>query len=430
VVLTDGQVLYHPGPVPKGPWVPLENHWVQPEHIKAGKDPSGFFLSTRQPAPAATVQMPRPEPLLWVKDDVMYFDSGKKAELTLPPDQFPFLIRLSRSLLVNKNRIEFTNDRILRLDGGQKFPIESSRHIQQLKKEFRTPSLQEHGPEHYPLRLMRLRDYPYEIASAEADRLKADFPVLDWLLNNIIWQAWSIRNQTGKMPYGNTFKGFFYRPVLAILYRAGFLSEEVNRNRHTREKIYLRFCTAIYRMVFQHKFFTYEQFGFKDAFPEQRLMGSHKILVVEKGEQLEEFGRQLQAELGMSLMVLKGAPSLMATEYFAKDFRKLHQGPVEIYFYGDFDFGGWDIATAVRRQLLFYGIACNRLERLILPECFTAQELKLYSRPIPKPSLSVAGRVERWLRESGGIQGQARGIYANALQPYERVRARLLELMK
>ena len=57
------------------------------------------------------------------------------------------------------------------------------------------------------------------------------------------------------------------------------------------------------------------------------------------------------------------------------------------------------------------------------------EEQNLYSRAIPANTPTAVGRIARWLREGGGVQGQARGIHANWLQPFERVQARLAELL-
>lgn len=46
------------------------------------------------------------------------------------------------------------------------------------------------------------------------------------------------------------------------------------------------------------------------------------------------------------------------------------------------------------------------------------------------PSSKMESRLQRWLRECGGLNGQPRGIHANFLLPYPRIQARLEQLLK
>ena len=185
-------------------------------------------------------------------------------------------------------------------------------------------------------------------------------------------------------------------------------------------------------MVRHYRLFHYHQIGFVDPFPASRILGDRhpqRILLVEKGDLLEEHALQLQKEFGLTALILKGCPSLLATEYFCKALREIYQGPVEVYYYGDFDDAGWDIGPAFVKQLLFYGIQCVRMERLVLPQIFTPEEQMLYSRPLDAQAPHLITRQQRFLQESGGVQGQLRGIHGNWLQPYSRLRTRLEELM-
>jgi len=120
---------------------------------------------------------------------------------------------------------------------------------------------------------------------------------------------------------------------------------------------------------------------------------------------------------------------LLASEYFAEEMKKRGIYQVEVYYYGDFDYAGWDIGPAFIRHLRFNGLACTRLARLLLPECFSAEELPLVSRALDAPTPSIVARMQRWLREGGGIGGQPRGIHANWLFPYDRVLSRLQKLL-
>ena len=200
----------------------------------------------------------------------------------------------------------------------------------------------------------------------------------------------------------------------------------------SKDRLYMLFLRLLHDMVYRHRLFNYREFGFKDPYPEDRLIGNlrpHLVLLVEKGDRVEEFGRRLQAEFGITLHILQGMPSLMSTEFFAQELKSHGLLQVQIFFYGDFDCGGWDMGPAFITQLRFCGIECTRLERLVLPECFTPEELELISRPIHIPNAIMESRLRRWLKQSGGINGQARGIHANFLIPYPRVQSRMEQLL-
>lgn len=334
---------------------------------------------------------------------------------------------------MNLNRIRLTGHRSLQLDGGKEFPIAPSHDTFRMLKTLKIPSFHRLGPDHHNLDHMKIRDFPFEIARAPAASLRSHFPSATRLICNILYQSFDLYQKTGKVPYGKTFTAYFYRPLQATLYRAGFLTRaQMRRPLSNKDRHYTIFLHAIFTMVYRNKLFTYRQFGFKDAYPENRLLGisrPHKILLVEKGDQLEDFGRQLQQQFDITLVILKGFPSLAASEFLTERLNELDISEVEVYFYGDFDYAGWDIAPAFIRHLLFYGIRCSSLERLVLPECFTPEERQLLSRPLLATNQTIARRIQRWLRESGGLEGQARGIYANWLFPYERLSARLESLL-
>ena len=456
VVLADGQVLHHPGPVPPGPWVPLGEHWVQPHLIHHGKDPAGFTLPDL-PMPPAPLAPPRPkiqaDPALpcppervlclqdspggayWLLDDGRKLPAGMSAELAAP--HHPGLLRFSKSCWVHHNRIRLTGKLAIQLDGQVELPLTVSLIAHQLRLALGLPALDRLAPDHHNLDCMKIRDFPFEIARASAAVLRQHFPTALALIANVLYQSFDMYEKSGAVPYGDGFSEYFYRPLQAILYRAGFLTRAQfrapMRALSAKQRYYFLFARTIYNMVYHHKLFTYCQFGFVDPFPEDRILGKrrpHQILLVEKGDVLETFGRQMQEQFELSLLILKGTPSLLATEYFAAALKKAGILEVEVYFYGDYDYAGWDIGLSFIRQLKSYGIRCTLLRRLVLPECFTPEELAVFSRPLDIPNASVAGRVKSWLSQGGGINGEARGIHANWLFPYQRLSSRLESLIQ
>lgn len=454
VVLDDGQVLHHPGPVPPGPWVSVGEHWVQPSLLTKGKDRAGFQL-TDQPLPdAPTLPVPTPiaagpalhwppEEVLWLQaqDDKArwHLQDGSYLRTPLSAEEaathHPGMVRLTRGIWVHHNRIRLTKERSLELDNGQEFPIAPSRHTHHLKQLLNIPALDQLAVDHHGLQLMGLRDYSFEIYRAPEAVLYEHFRTPNSLLFNMMYQSYVYYQESGVVPYGDTLSGYYYRPLQSTLYRGGFITEAqfLAKTVSNKDKLYQLFLRLLHAMVYHHRIFTYESFGLKDPYPQDRLIGIHRphqILLVEKGDKIEDYGQQLQAEFGVTLHILQGMPSLMSTEFFAKELKSRGLHRVEIFFYGDFDVVAWDIGPAFIKQLRFYGIECTRLERLVLPDSFTPEELRLFSRPIDIPNSKMESRLQRWLRECGGLNGQPRGIHANHLLPYPRIQARLEQLLK
>lgn len=402
VELKDGRVYHHPGP---------------PDARSGGEGSRVLWLEERG------------DQAFWLWED------GSETAADLPfleaGQQHPDLIRISKQRWVNFQRIRWGRFKKFCLDTGEEFRTPEGLLGKQLRDHLGILSATEVSADPHGLRALQLRDYPYEILRASAEQLRADFADLNALVGNVIWQV-----ACGRYRYGDTFSGFFYRPLQAILYRAGYLTRtqmrQPLRSEASKLKLYYHFCTLLNRMVRQHRLFSYREFGFKDAFPDNRMIGTiqpQRILLVEKGDKLRRNALRLGRELGMSVVFLKGMPSLLHTEYFTYALREVWDGPVEIFFYGDFDHAGWDIGPAFRDQLRFLGVDCIRLERLVLPSCFGAEEAMLCSRPLVADAANYQSRIERFVRESGGVQGLARGIHANWLQPFGRVKERLEELL-
>ncbi|ODT61972.1 hypothetical protein ABS71_16405 [bacterium SCN 62-11] len=395
VELKDGRVFHHPGPVPPAP-------------------------------PAATTT----DPTLWLESrnemGVWHLEDGSEVDTGIPyaATQHPSLAALTRTLSANYQRIQSSSSDGLVLDGGQSFALPRGTAAQRWLKIAGVPSFSAFGPDSRGLRFLEIRDVPYEIARAEAEKLRADFSGLLPLMANVLWQV-----GCGRYRYGDGFAGFFYRPMQATLYRAGYLTRRQLERMSVKDRIYLRFCNLVTKMVKVYRLFDYDQLGFSDPFPENRILGERqpqRILLLEKGDRIAEWGRLLQQEFGMTLLQTQGNPSLLAVKYLREALKPLSE--VEIYFYGDFDQAGWDMPTTLRNHLRFYGCECTRIERLVLASVFTPEEQELYSRALLPTTTEGKSRVARFVRESGGVQGQARGIHANWLQPYERLVQRWREL--
>lgn len=444
VVRSDGAVFYRPGEMPEGPWVELHGSRVRPEHLRReGErwlDPAGFAYALAGLDPAPEVEVAPSDEVLYLEatdegtrlvSDSAVASSALPLELAVKGHEG--LVGVRRGLYVNRHRIAATRQHdgklIVRLDTGEEFRAGLNYAGQQIGWALGLTNPGKLLPYHLGFWKLELRDYPYEIAAASAAVLKRDFHSPRQLIANVIWQAFT----TPGLGYGSTFGEFFYLPLHALLHRAGYLPRaELRKPSTLTERLKLVFYTTIHLMVWRYRFFSYREFGFADERPGNRLIGQRRpelLLVVEKGDQLERFGRRLQRHLGCSLHITGGAPKLLDTEYLAFDLKAAGVGEVDMLVYGDFDVGGWGVGSGLVKQLKFLGIGCRRRRHVVVPQCFRLEELVLYSQPILVQNTSQAVRLSKWLQQTGGIAGQPRSIHANWLKPYERVLARVEELL-
>jgi len=90
--------------------------------------------------------------------------------------------------------------------------------------------------------------------------------------------------------------------------------------------------------------------------------------------------------------------------------------------------GGWAIAQASADQLADQGLVVESVDYLIRQDSFNPEEKRLFSHPCKMGSAAHKTKVAGWLARGGGIDGQPRGIYANHVQPYGRVRQLFVDL--
>jgi hypothetical protein len=272
----------------------------------------------------------------------------------------------------------------------------------------------------------RLRDYPLELATASGEQLKAWFETPRCLIANLLYQAVRYRQMGIFKEYGTTHRGFWYLPVFATLYRAGFLEED----RDSGEVLCDFYRRIVDELIGDDRLFTYRELGFAD--PKNRSIGATRpqvILLVEK-ESLQGYTERLAAEFGITYMITGGTSKLIDTEYLAEALRALLTGPVVVVSYGDFDPEGWVIADGFVGQLQRYAMDVEGpVARLVLATCFTEEELSLYAIPCSTHNPEAVTMAKRWVERSGGVHGRALGIHANHLQPVERVLARMREVL-
>ena len=391
LVAADGTVGYLPG---------QGECWVNGRYLRDGLDSAGFAHSPAEPLPAY-----QPEP-----QGLIAHGSGENTvpDLTQFCPYGPKRFFHPRSL----RRID-KDDRalILLLENGHRLRVTPAWTGKVL--DFLGLTSLKLLPE--SLTRVFLREFPFEIATATREVLQRHFRTAASLIANLLWQTLEYRRQGSSIQYGETHRGYWYRPLLATLERAGLIP---HRSRKTGAE--LLYNDLLTRMIGEDRLFCYRDLGFSDAFQRDREIGTQRpevILLIEK-EDLAEAGMAAARHFGLSWMVTGGISRLVSTEFFVYALQTVFTGAVRVLVFGDFDPGGRLAGFSFVNHLVRFGLTCPAgPEFLITPQVFSSEELRLFSRPLSASD----GRVDDFVAQTGGIGGEARGIHADWLQPPERV---------
>lgn len=430
VVTEDGSLGYLPlAQPPSGPWVPLGTALVQPALLHANPphwlDPAGFAFP-HQPLPSAPPPAP-PDPLWAVETTpdgfLHHTDHGSQLQDHLPSH----LIQVSKTLHLaprRLRRLQALENHALQVefDQGQqrRLPPQGAETLLQALGLSDARHLE---PYRHCLFRNFLREFPQDLTRAPAAFLQSAFRLPRQLIANVIWQVLESRRQGLDPPFGKDHRGFWYKPIYATLARAGML-----RFRSDKQNYELLMNQILGQMVGEDRLFRYQELGFRDKHAAQREIGAHRpdlLLLIEK-DSLAETGIQAARQHGLSWILTNGNSHLIAVEYLADALHQAHCQTVTVLVFGDFDPGGWVTGHSLVDHLQRYQIACRSGPHyLVRPHLFSPEEIELFSRPLDADD----DRIDQWMLESGGINGQPQGIHADWLQPPERFFQALQDLL-
>lgn len=100
--------------------------------------------------------------------------------------------------------------------------------------------------------------------------------------------------------------------------------------------------------------------------------------------------------------------------------------PVQLIGLVDFDYSGRIIAEAFRNHLQQVVLEVEKLELVIHPRHYTAEELAMFRYPLSRRRRT---KLRQWLNEGGGIDGEAYGLEVESM-PLERLEGLVDELIK
>lgn len=459
VVARDGHVSFRTD-WPEGNWARVGQARVNSDHlVQLGKalwsDPAGFVYAgelencTPQPledpltsigVPLSTVLGIRtagPDDCVWITD-LREIPQATPAKVAAAAHSE--LLLLKRGIYFNRSRLRRLNadekEVQVVMDNGSLMGSQPRSKSLQLATRLGLPSLVRLDPPVPGLDGSFLRDWPFEIATASAELLRRHFPTARKLIVHTLYQAFRYLAQGIKRRNGRTHRGFWYRPIHSVLYRAGYLSNRRARwidihqpSRSSDEAICHLFYRILEEMIGDQKLFTFAQLGFKEVKSGERRLGKKRpeVLLVTEKESISDYGLAIHRRLGISYLETGGNPRLIATEFLARRWLEAGIAEVSIVAFVDLDPDGWMLVDALIQQMNRFGLQVSKPPVFVITgDQLSPEEIDTLTRPCDQPE---SAKVQKWLARGGGIGGRPWRFYSNHFEPLERVLARVQELL-
>lgn len=451
----DGRVAHRPTPPPPGPWLPLGNALVLPQLIVDHADPAGYHFPAHNlpevPEPhnpnrhIYALQGDHKRQCLWKTDGGDRLEKSKSAAQA--SKSMPELVMLRKGLYINRNRLARVQRRhpltLITLDNGQTYTITDLGNG--LPQRLGLPNLVHLEPRCEALYgNYQLREWPFPLIEAEPEFLRKTFDSARQLIAHLIFQRLRYIQNGDQREWSKSYRGFWYEWLKGCLHRAGFLEEpelqwnppeepaaELHRGAGQAEALYDLTFRIFGYFVLDYQLFSFREFGFRAPHPELRRIGTTRpeiLLVCEKNE-FAEWGIQLHQEFGVSLRLLSGQPSALMSEFMAADLQARVSGPIRILAYVDYDVGGWILARALAKQLERHGLEVDEVVFFLNNDAFSTEEKRLHSHPLPAATAADRTKSKAWFAETHGVDGRPRGLHADYIQPYQRLRHLFLQAL-
>ena len=326
VVLADGTVGYRPGPPPAGPWIPLGDSFVTPQLlVQEGnywRDPADYRYPYQPLDDLQIEEEPTdlPEDLLtFERHGRKYFwrtDTGLqpcpyKADQAL--ELYPQLCQIGRSHLVNLQRVRRFGPRRqggwVQLDNGERFDF-GMRLYYGVAQALGCQSMAFIDRDQPPL-LLRLRDLPYDLTSADPERIRKDCPTAQSFLYCLLWQT--VLSQA--KDHGHDMSSYLEHPLQAAARRCGY---------HFTHK---QLSKAISHLVYEEGLIQLRQLGWSEAHPSRRRVGHTRPQVLLVACHIE--ARAAAQKWGTSLLLSQPTGDRLCLEYLVAEL----PSPLQLLFY-------------------------------------------------------------------------------------------------
>lgn len=234
-------------------------------------------------------------------------------------------------------------------------------------------------------------------------------PVISLLIANFLYQfALKIRAGEAEPLEGGNVRSLWYmiKPAISKL---GAL--EGSDHYKTLSEVLARLVT--------HKIVTYKEYGLTEE--ENWIIGKtnpHVILLAEKRSHFK-FIQGFNAQYGVSVLAAGGVPGMITMEFFTDALKKAitqsHLKEIPIITLTDYDPAGDLIVSTFIDNLKTYNVPKTKFIRLVAPSVFTPEELEAYKYSLVGENEATPAMVRKWLKKTGGINGQPYGLETDAL---------------
>lgn len=195
-----------------------------------------------------------------------------------------------------------------------------------------------------------------------------------------------------------------------------------------RSDPYEQMLDVFVELVRDRKLISYAELDLVDDNWQHRRLGTTSpgtVLYAEKAGFFRWLVRQHE-QLGVTVMALGGAPSLLSSEYLLAQLRRASwTGPLTLIGIVDWDPSGWALAQAFEDQLGALGAELHAHHQLVSPSLLDPTSLAWTTYPLPARQKTLN---RRWLDATGGIDGQLLGLEADAI-PKATLAAQLPDLL-
>jgi len=184
---------------------------------------------------------------------------------------------------------------------------------------------------------------------------------------------------------------------------------------------YALFADELDRMIQHEHRTTYRSLNITDHLWENRRIGERlpHVLVVSEKIGLVRLLRRVNLRLSVSTLAMNGYMNAVTAEYTAVHIlqamtRRGIDQPVHIIALVDYDPAGHDIARIVPQMLARAGMTNTKLDVPLHPRLLTPDALVTARTPLGTPTRHRATRHERFMRDTGGIEGRREAVSLDA----------------
>lgn len=152
------------------------------------------------------------------------------------------------------------------------------------------------------------------------------------------------------------------------------------------------------------------------------------ILVFGEKNGFVRFLQETSRTYGVTAVSLGGFPSHLSSEFLVDGYKERVEvlEPLVLFGITDYDPSGYFIERSFVEQLTRGGLEVKQVISLIDPRHYSKEDLEIFRFPIPS---KYPKRIESWLEEAGGIEGEPWGLEADSM-PKAQLRALIAKEIK